>query len=114
MKDEIKTTGAVALAGSGIVAAFGLAACCAIPFLLAGMGLGAAGWLAPIVSVSQPHATILTFFSLAALLGSVVVVWRAPTHCQPGSLCARPTFRWAVTSVAAVGAILLVLSKVYA
>ena len=114
MRDEIKTTGAVALVTSGIAASFGLAACCAIPFLLAGIGIGAAGWLAPIVSVSQPHATILTVFSLAALVGSVVIVWRAPRPCLPGSVCARPAFRWAVTGAAVIGAILLVLSKIYA
>ena len=113
MKDEIKTTGAVTLVFSGIATAFGLAACCAIPFLLAGIGIGAAGWLAPIVSASQPYATVLTIFSLAALVGSVVIVWRAPRHCQPSSICARPAFRWAVTGAATIGVILLVLSKIY-
>ena len=114
MNDGLKPTGAVALVSGGIAAAFGLAACCAIPFLLAGVGLGAAGWLAPIVSVSQPHATLLTAFSLAALVGSVVIVWRAPRHCQPESLCVRPALRWAVTVAAVIGGILLVLSKIYA
>lgn len=113
MKDEVKTTGAVALVSSGIAAAFGLAACCAIPLLLAGIGIGAAGWLAPIVSASQPYATLLTIFSLVALVGSVAIVWRAPRHCQPSSICARPAFRWAISCAAAIGAILLVLSKIY-
>jgi mercuric ion transport protein len=114
MNDQAKSTGAAALATGGIVSAFGLAACCAIPFLLAGIGIGAAGWLAPIVSASQPHATILTVFSVAALVGSVVIVWRARDNCQPGSLCARPAFRWGLTGAAVIGAILLVLSKIYA
>jgi len=113
MKDEVKSTGAVALVSGGIAAAFGLAACCALPFFLAGAGLGA-GWLAPVVSVSQPHAEWLTAVSLAALSGSVIIVWRAPKHCQPGSLCARAAFRWAITVAAVTGAILLVLSKIYA
>lgn len=114
MKVEVKTTGAVALVSSGIVAAFGLAACCAIPFLLAGIGIGAAAsWLAPIVSASQPYATVLTIFSLVTLVGSVVIVWRAPRHCQPSSVCARPAFRWAITGAAVIGAILLMLSKIY-
>jgi mercuric ion transport protein len=113
MKDEVKTTGAVALVTGGIAAAFGLAACCAIPFLLAGVGIGA-GWLAPVVSATQPHADLLTAFSLAALVGSVAIVWRAPKHCRSDSLCARFVFRWTVTGAAAIGAILLVLSKIYA
>ena len=113
MKNEVQTSGAVALVSSGIAAAFGLAACCAIPLLLAGLGIGAAGWLAPIVSATQPYSTLLTIFSLFALIASVVIVWRAPRHCQPSSLCARPAFRWAVTCAAAFGAILLLLSKIY-
>lgn len=113
MKDEVKTTGAVALVTGGVAAAFGLAACCAIPFLLAAVGIGA-GWLAPVVSATQPYAAILTAFSLAALAGGVAIVWRAPRHCRPDSLCARPAFRWAVTGAAVIGAILLLLSKIYA
>jgi mercuric ion transport protein len=113
MNDGAKTSGAVALAAGGIASAFALAACCAIPFFLASVGLGAA-WLAPIVSVSQPHATALTVASLIALVGSVVLVWMALGTCAPGSICSRPVFRWTVTGVAGLGFILLVLSKVYA
>lgn len=113
MRDGVKTTGAVALVTGGIVSAFCLAACCAIPILLAGIGIGS-GWLGPVVSASQPYATILTIFSGLALVASVVIVWRAPKHCQPGSLCARPWFRWTVTVAAVIGAILLILSKIYA
>ena len=113
MKDGLKSTGAVALVGSGTAAAFSLAACCAMPFLLAGTGIGA-GWLAPLVSASQPYTTILTGFALAALIGSVAIVWRVPRQCQPGSLCARPAFKWGVTGAAVIGAILLAASKIYA
>ena len=112
MNDGAKSTGAVALVTGGIASAFALAACCAIPFFLAGFGLGSA-WLAPIVSTSQPHAGVLTAISVLALLGSVGIVWRAPKHCEPGSLCARPAFRWSITAAAVVGAILLMLSKIY-
>ena len=113
MNDGTKSTGAVALVTGGIASAFCLAACCAIPFLLAGMGLGSA-WLAPVVSASQPHSGILTAFSLVALGSSVALVWRASGRCEPGSLCSRPAFRWTVTGAAVLGLILLVLSKIYA
>ena len=113
MDDGAKASGAVALAAGGIASAFALAACCAIPFFLASVGFGTA-WLAPLVSVSQPHATALTLASLIALIGSVVLVWRASTTCAPGSICARPVFRCTVTGVAGIGFILLILSKVYA
>jgi mercuric ion transport protein len=113
MTDGTRIAGAIGLVTGGIAAAFALASCCAIPIVLAAAGLGA-GWLAPIVSASQPHADVLTGVSAVALLGSVGVVARAPTACEPGSVCARPWFRRAVIAAAIVGAALLVLSKLYA
>jgi mercuric ion transport protein len=114
MKDEVKTTSAVTLVTGGTAAAFALAACCAIPVLLAAIGLGiSVRWFAPMVAATQPYATILTVFSLLALIGSVAIVWRAPKHCGRGSLCARPAFRLAVTGAAVIGAVLLVLSRIY-
>lgn len=113
MNDQTKSTGAVTLAVGGVASAFALAACCAVPALLAGVGLGAV-WLQPIVSISQPHAQILTVVSAAALIGSVALVIRSSRQCAPGSVCARPWFRRAIIVAAAVGAVLLVASKLYA
>lgn len=113
MRDKVESGGAVALAGSGVAAAFALAACCAIPILLAALGIGSS-WLVPVVSASMPFTGLLTAFSVAALAGSVFLVVRAGRTCQPGDLCARPGFRWSVIVAAAIGAVLLVLSKIYA
>ena len=113
MNDGTKSTGAVALVTGGIVSAFCLAACCAIPFFLAGIGIGSA-WLSPVVSASQPYSDILTGISLVALIGGVALVWRASDRCDPGSLCARPAFKWVITVAAVVGLALLVVSKIYA
>jgi mercuric ion transport protein len=113
MNDGMKSTGAVALLAGGIGAAFALAACCAVPALFAGLGIGVA-WLVPLVSASQPHTEALTVVSALALLGSVGVVAVAPKHCEPIATCARPWFRWTVIAAALVGAVLLVLSKIYA
>ena len=113
MNDGVKSTGAIALVTGGIASAFALAACCAIPFFLAGFGLGS-GWLVPVVSASRPHADLLTVTSCFALIGGVGLVWRAPRHCEPKSLCARPAFRWGVAAAAVIGGILLLLSKIYA
>ena len=112
MKDSARSASAVGLVGGGAAAAFALAACCAIPLLLAGIGLGA-GWLAPLVAATQPVAGVLTAASLAALVTGVVIAWRAPTRCGMDSLCARPAFRWGLTAAAAVGGVLLLLSKIY-
>lgn len=108
-----KSTGVVALVSGGFASAFCLAACCALPVLLVGTGMGTA-WLAPLVSFSQPHTGVLTTFSLVALVGSVGLVWHRSTRCDPGSLCATPAFRWTVTSAAVIGLILLALAKIYA
>ena len=113
MRNSVKSGGAIALAGSGVAAAFALAACCAIPILLAALGLGAT-WLVPMVSATMPYTGLLTIFSVAALASSVFLVVRAGRTCQPGDLCARPVFRWTVIVVAAIGAVLLALSKIYA
>jgi mercuric ion transport protein len=113
MNDGMKSTGALALVTAGIAAAFALASCCAIPIALAAAGVGA-GWLAPLVSASQPHAEALTAASAIALLGSVSVVARAPKHCGPNSTCARPWFRWTVIGGAVSGVALLISSMVYA
>ena len=112
MNDATKTMGAIAFVTGGAAAAFALAACCAIPFLLAGLGIGAA-WLGPVASAAEPHANALTGLSAMALFGSVGVVSRAPKHCDPGAICARPWFRWINIPLAFLGAILLVLSKIY-
>lgn len=113
MRDKVKSGGAIALAGSGVTAAFALAACCAIPIMLAALGIGAA-WLVPVVSATMPYTGLLTIFSVAALAGGVFLVLRAGQTCRPGDLCARPAFRWTVIVVAAIGAVLLILSKIYA
>lgn len=113
MSSKAESTGSVALATSGVAAAFALAACCAIPFLLVGVGLSV-GWLLPIVSATQPYAEILTPLAALALMGSVIFVLRAKRTCAPGDLCARPWFRRGVIGLVLIGGILLVLSKIYA
>lgn len=113
MNDGMKSTGTVALVLGGVGTAFALAACCAVPALLAAIGVSAA-WLTPIVSASQPHAEVLTGVSAIALLGSVGVVARAPQHCDASATCARPWFRSLILIGAVAGAALLIASKLYA
>jgi mercuric ion transport protein len=113
MNRDPKSSGAVALAAGGIASASALAACCALPFLLVSLGLGA-GWLMPVAAVTQPYTTMLTVLSVLALAGSVILVVRAGRTCEPGSLCARPAFRRSIIVAAIVGALLLVASKIYA
>jgi len=110
VNDGLKSTSAVALVAGGIASAFALASCCAFPILLGSAAVG----LGPIASAAEPHDTLLTAISAVGLVGSTGVAARAPKHCETGSLCARPWFRLSIIGAAVVGAILLVLSKVYA
>ena len=113
MSPQSKSSGAILLVASGIAASAALAACCALPILLAGLGLSAY-WLQPVAALAEPNGTLLTVAAAAALIGAVVLVIRAGRTCGPGDLCARPAFRWSIVAVAGLGAVLLVLSKVYA
>jgi len=72
-----RNTGSVAalLTLSGIGAAFGLASCCALPFLLTGLGLGTA-WLAGIGLFAVFHRTAFVAVALIGLGGAVVLLWR--------------------------------------
>lgn len=110
MNDAIRSTGAVALVTGGIASAFALACCCAFPILLG----SAAAALAPIAVLSEPHSELLTAICAFGLIGSVGVAFRAPKHCEPGAICARPWFRWTIIAAALIGAALLVLAKSYA
>jgi mercuric ion transport protein len=110
MHDGLKSTGAVALVSGGIASAFALATCCAFPILL---GTAAAG-LAPIALATEPHDQLVTAVSAIGLIGGVAIAGGAPKHCKADSVCARSWFRLSVVGAAVIGAVLLVLAKVYA
>lgn len=113
MSPEAKSGGAVALAASGVAASAALAACCAFPILLSGVGLSAC-WLQPVAAFAEPNGLVLNSIAVLALIGSVYLVVRAGKTCAPLNLCARPVFRWSIITAAVLGFALLVLSIVYA
>jgi mercuric ion transport protein len=110
MNDGFKSTGAVALVAGGIASAFALATCCALPILFGSATLA----FAPIALASEPHSQLLTAVSAIGLLGGVGMAARAPRHCKPDALCARPWFRWSIVAAAAIGAVMLVVARLYA
>ncbi len=59
----------------GLAAAFGVAACCALPLLLVSLGLGSA-WLGGIASLSAPFRSLLLVFAALALAGGAFLLWR--------------------------------------
>lgn len=80
-----KAAGAGLLTLGGLAAAFGVAACCALPLLFISLGLGTA-WLGGIASIAAPNRTLLLAFGALALTGGVILLWRQQrqaTNCRP-------------------------------
>jgi mercuric ion transport protein len=100
----------VTLVTSGLGAAFSAAACCGLPVLLAGFGLGTA-WLIPVAATVGPVADLLMLFAGLALLAGLLLVLRRPKLCTPGALCARPLFRAGAAAAATLGLALLVVAR---
>src|SRR5260221_7428721 len=68
----------------GFGAAFALAACCALPMLLAGVGLGGA-WLFGIARVAARHRLIFLVVAAVFLIGGAVALGRQVTDgCATG------------------------------
>ncbi|WP_449469986.1 mercuric reductase [Sphingobium chungangianum] len=107
--------GAVSLALGGIAAAFGVAACCALPFLLASAGIGAA-WLGGIAVVAAPYRTSLLDIGALCLLAGAVVLLRqqiAAFRCGPDGVCTPAAMRMLTLIGLLVGAVLLWLGFRY-
>jgi mercuric ion transport protein len=113
--DDRPARGAVALAAAGLVAAFGVASCCGLPFLLATAGLGTA-WLGGFALLAAPHRIFLLIAATLCLAGAAILLWRqrSVTACAPGTLCSRPAIRGATLAGLLVGLVLLYLGYAYA
>ncbi len=111
-----RSAGAALLTFGGVAAAFGLASCCALPMLLASLGLGTA-WLSGVAVLAAPIRTLLLGVGAVCLLGGAVLLWRqqrAAAKCGPGGVCIPPAAR-ALTLVALLlGAGLLWAGYAYA
>ena len=108
--------GTVLLTTGGFAAAFAVAACCALPLLLAGAGLGTA-WLGSVAIVALPYRAALLAFALASLAGGAWLWWRqhrAVQVCAPGGVCARPVMRGITLTGLVAGWLLLVAGVIYA
>lgn len=93
----------------GLAAAFGLASCCALPLLLASLGLGTA-WLTGVALAAVPHRNTLLMVSAVALCSGAVLLWRQQRRamtCAPGGVCASPSVRALNLLGLVIGAILL-------
>ena len=100
----------------GLAAAFGVAACCALPLLMISLGLGTA-WLGGIASVAAPIRSLLLVFAALALAGGAALLWRQQRHaatCGPNGVCTPPAVRLVTLVGLIVGLVLLIAGYLYA
>ena len=111
-----KAAGSVVLTLGGLAAAFGVAACCALPLLMISLGLGTA-WLGGIAAVAAPIRSLLLVFAALALAAGAILLWRQQSHaatCGPNGVCTPPAVR-ALTLVGLImGVVLLIAGYLYA
>lgn len=96
-------TAKMLLAAAGLIAAFGVASCCALPVALSLVGIGAASAsLFAIGSLAAPHQHVLFYAAVLFVGAASVVLWRQrrARACSPRTACARPAFD--VASIAAM------------
>jgi mercuric ion transport protein len=106
--------GAVVLTLGGLVAAFGIASCCGLPFVLVTLGLGTA-WLGGSALLAAPHRLFLLAAATVCLTCATVLLWRQRTAvCVPGAVCTRPAIRGATMIGLLAGLALLYLGYTYA
>lgn len=106
MRADGRSGSALALLAGGWLSAFSAAACCGLPVLLAGIGMGTA-WLLPVARLAGPHADWLSLAALACFAASAALLLRRPKLCLPGTWCAGAWFRPTLWAALAGGGALL-------
>jgi mercuric ion transport protein len=98
-------------AAGGLVAAFGVASCCALPVALSLLGVSAASLLG-IGMLAALYQQELFVGAVILLGGAALIMWRQrrAVACQPGSACARPMVDWASKLALALAVGLLALT----
>lgn len=110
-----KTSGSALLTLGGLAAAFGVAACCALPLLMISLGLGTA-WLGGIASVAAPIRSLLLIVAALALAGGALLLWRQQRHasaCEPNGVCTPPAARALTLVGLIIGVVLLIAGYLY-
>lgn len=106
-------SGAVILTAGGLIAAFGAAACCGLPLVLAGIGLGSA-WLVGPAYLASPYQTPLVVIAAICLAGGAFLLWRQRrVACAPNAICSRPMVRMMTLLALLLGTALLYLGYTY-
>jgi mercuric ion transport protein len=98
------------LAAGGLLAALGVASCCALPVALSLLGISAAS-LVGIGYLAAQYQQVL-FYAAATCLGAtafIMVRQRRAQACAPGATCASPLLDWGskIAMVLAIGLLAL-------
>ena len=105
-RDTAKTV----LAAGGLLAAFGVASCCALPIALSLLGVSAAS-LVGVGYLAAQYQQELFFGAVICLGAAAFIMWRQRRArlCVPGAACSRPTVDWGskIALVLAVGLLVL-------
>lgn len=90
-RDVAKTV----FAAGGLLAAFGVASCCALPVALSLLGISAAS-LVGIGYLTAQYQQPLFYGAVLLLSAAAFVIWwqRRRIACSPGSACTRPSLDW--------------------
>src|SRR5437762_255734 len=85
-------TAKAVLAAGGLLAAFGVASCCALPIALSLLGISAAS-LVGVGYLAAQYQQELFYGAVICLGAAVFVMWRQRQArlCTVGAACARPT-----------------------
>lgn len=105
-KDVAKTV----FAAGGLLAAFGVASCCALPIALSMLGISAAS-LIGVGYLAAQYQRELFYGAVLLLAAAAFVMWRQrrAVACTSGATCARPSLDWGSKSaiVLAIGLLAL-------
>lgn len=109
----VEDRGVVLLTTGGLIAAFGLASCCALPIFLGTAGISTA-WLVGFAELSAPHrSALLLTASLCFAAAGVLLFRQRRTACPAGSICSRPAVRGLTVAGLLAGLVLLYLGYMY-
>ncbi len=111
----LRDASATLLTLGGVMAAFSVASCCGIPFLLATLGVSSA-WLAGIALLAAPHRTLLLWAGALCLAAGALLLWRRQptTVCATDSVCSKPAVRGLTGIGLIAGLALLAIGYLYA
>jgi len=105
-RDVAKTV----LSAGGLLAAFGVASCCALPIALSLLGISAASLVGVGYLAAQYQQEL--FYAAAVCLGAsafIMVRQRKARSCAAGAACANPILGWGsrIALVLAIGLLVL-------